>query len=78
MADQSVIETAVDQIVIILGHLPRQGIIVPAPEPGVMRWNYPFLNEDGTVKNVTPTAAEEPIPPIFGPATAPETGPGNR
>jgi hypothetical protein len=34
-----------------LGHLPEAGVVVPTPVPGELRWTYPFLNPDGSVKN---------------------------
>jgi hypothetical protein len=42
-----------------LGHLPETGAIVPTPVPGVLRWEYPFLNPDGSVKD----RAGNPLPP---------------
>lgn len=33
---------------VYLGHLPATGEIVPAPTPGLIRWEYPFLNPDGS------------------------------
>ncbi len=32
------------------GYLPDGGPVVPTPSPGVLRWEYPFLNPDGSVK----------------------------
>jgi hypothetical protein len=49
-----------------LGHLPEAGAVVPTPVPGELRWEYPFLNPDGSVK-------ERPGQPFTpgGPGTAP-------
>jgi hypothetical protein len=40
-----------------MGHLP-EGPTVPSPIPGVLKWEYPFLNPDGTVEraNSTPSS----------------------
>jgi hypothetical protein len=32
------------------GHLPESGETVPTPTTGILRWDYPFLNPDGSVK----------------------------
>jgi hypothetical protein len=53
-----------------LGHLPTEGPVVPAPIPGKLRWDYPFLNPDGTVKPMTPLA----LPPS-SPSTVPSPAP---
>jgi len=39
------------------GHLPAEGIIVPAPFQGELKWGYPFQNADGTVKRSDAGAA---------------------
>jgi hypothetical protein len=39
------------------GALPAGGSTVPAPYPGTLKWQYPFLNPDGTVK---PSAGNAP------------------
>lgn len=47
------------------GYLPA-GPIVPAPTTGALRWEYPFLNSDGTIKqtngNTAPTTVPSPPP----------------
>ena len=43
-----------------LGHLPAAGETVPAPYAGQLKWTYPFLNPDGTVKR--PESASRPNP----------------
>ena len=47
------------------GHLPADGPVVPSPAPGQLRWQYRFLNPDGTVK--------EPEMGNMGTTTAPDT-----
>jgi hypothetical protein len=32
------------------GHLPETGETAPTPTTGVLKWEYPFLNPDGSVK----------------------------
>lgn len=41
-----------------LAHLPTAGDTVPAPYAGTLKWDYPFLNPDGTVKR--PGATTQP------------------
>jgi hypothetical protein len=48
------------------GYLPG-GPVVPAPIPGVMQWDYPFLNPDGSIK-------ENATNPNFVPATTMPAG----
>jgi hypothetical protein len=58
------------------GHLPRLGPVVPAPEPGQLHWDYPFLRADGTVKTITERGSQELPPLTTEPATsAPSTPP---
>lgn len=43
------------------GHLPAGGTVVPTPAPGDLRWTYPFLNPDGSVKD-RPGQGTRPAP----------------
>jgi hypothetical protein len=46
------------------GHFSAAGSVVPAPYLGVLKWDYSFMNPDGTVKKIVPpTARTRPAPP---------------
>ena len=44
------------------GGLSAAGPVVPAPFPGALKWDYPFMNPDGTVKPVIPPSRSQPAP----------------
>ncbi|HEY4330352.1 MAG TPA: hypothetical protein VGN88_11495 [Phycisphaerae bacterium] len=44
------------------GHLPAGGPTVPTPFPGALKWDYPFLNPDGTVKSPKDTDRAATVP----------------
>jgi hypothetical protein len=70
---------------VYLGHLPAAGEVMPSPLPGLIRWDYPFLNPDGSSRTVnrdnTTQPTVTPIPPTPGlrpmfPNDPPLTAPG--
>jgi len=55
---------------VYLGHSDASGPIVPAPMPGVIRWEYPFLVNTASRNNTTQPATQ-PIAPTPGITPAP-------
>jgi hypothetical protein len=56
------------------GYLPATGDIVPAPVPGVIKWDYPFLVVNHVSREPS-TQSSEPIAPTPGIIPAPPGGP---
>jgi hypothetical protein len=68
---------------VYLGYLPSDGTIVPSPTPGVIRWEYPFLQPSAAGPGVPPPATQPiaptpgitlpPMEDVGGPGTEPAT-----
>jgi hypothetical protein len=50
-----------------LSALAPGGPIAPAPATGSLKWDYPFLNPDGTIKPTGPVAPRLTMPPAANP-----------
>ncbi len=46
-----------------MGSIPTGGGVVPVPEQGTLRWDYPFMNADGTIKPPKDLPKSETVQP---------------